>query len=316
MEHETILTPEARRAILLKQRRQNKIIEFLFILAVIAYPITNFLIFYLYKNATSILMAFQQYDADYKLQWVGLENFKIFFKGFGEPGNLYLVGLRNNLIAFLISLFLFRPMQFALSFFIYKKAPLGSTYRFAMMIPSILSSTLVSLMFLRFVNAIPLWMKTLGYKDFPKLLYDRRTRLFMTFFYEFWNGFGMSVIYYYNAMNRIDHEIVESAQLDGITYWTEFFTITFPMIFPTVTTFLITGITGLIGSEGPLYLFWQLEAPTDVYRFGYITLQYTLVQGKPAYPLVAAIGLLSMIIMTPLTLMLKNWLERIDPTKA
>ena len=80
MEHETILTPEARRAILLKQRRQNKIIEFLFILAVIAYPITNFLIFYLYKNATSILMAFQQYDADYKLQWVGLENFKIFFK--------------------------------------------------------------------------------------------------------------------------------------------------------------------------------------------------------------------------------------------
>lgn len=313
MKQEMTMMSTGNKEALLKQKRKNKTREFLFVLLVTAYPIINFLIFYLYKNISSILLAFQEYDIARNLSWVGFKNFKIFFQELFTPGNIYLIGLKNNLIAYAIDLLVFKPMQFALAFFIYKKATLGGTYRFVMMIPSIISSTVVALMFMRFINAIPLFMRTLGVNDFPKLLQDPRTRFPMTIFYDFWNGFGMVVIYYYNAMNRIDEEMIESAQLDGINYIKEFFYITFPMIFPTVTTFLITGFSGIIGGAGPLYLFWKLEAPTDVYRFGYILYRMTLDDGVVAYPLVSAIGLVTTSIMFPLTLLLRNFLERIDP---
>lgn len=313
MEQQIAMMSNENREMLLKQKRKNKTREFLFILLVTAFPMMNFIVFYLYKNASSIVLAFQEYDITHNLTWVGFQNFKVFFKDLFTPGNSYLIGLKNNVIAYLVSLLIFKPMQFALAFFIYKKATLGGTYRFVMMIPSIISSTVVALMFMRFINAIPLFMRTIGVNNFPKLLQDPRTRFGMTLFYDFWNGFGMTVIYYYNAMNRIDDEMIESAQLDGINYIKEFFFITFPMIFPTVTTFLITGFSSIIGGSGPLYLFWKLDAPTDVYRFGYILFRLTLKQGETAYPLVAAIGLVTTCVMFPLTLLLRNFLERIDP---
>ena len=313
MKQQITMVPGGTRQTLLKQKRKNKTRELIFILLVTAYPMINFLIFYLYKNASSVLVAFQEYDIAHNVSFAGFKNFEIFFKELFTPGNSYLIGLKNNLIAYAVSLLIFKPMQFALAFFIYKKATLGGTYRFVMMIPSIISSTVVALMFMRFINAMPLFMRTMGVDNFPKLLQDPRTRFGMTLFYDFWNGFGMVVIYYYNAMNRIDDEIIESAQLDGINYVKEFLYITFPMIFPTVTTFLITGFSGIIGGAGPLYLFWKLDAPTDVYRFGYILYRLTLKQGETAYPLVSAIGLVTTFIMFPLTLWLRNFLERVDP---
>ena len=299
--------------VLLRQKSRNKMIEYGFVLIMLAYPMVNFIVFYLYKNFSSILLAFQGYDANFQLNWVGLENFKIFFRDLFAPNSDYVIGLKNNLISYAVNLFIFIPMQFLLAFYIYKKAVLGGTYRFVMMIPSVISGTIVALMFNRFINAIPLFMRTLGVNDFPKLLEDPRTRFPMTLFYDFWNGFGMVIIYYYNAMNRIDKEMIESAQLDGIVYWKEFFYITFPMVYPTFTTFIITGFTGIIGGAGPLYLFWKLDAPSDTYRFGYILYKMTLKDGTAAYPLVSAIGLVSTCIMFPLTLLLRNVLERIDP---
>lgn len=313
MKHENTMTLDVNRAVLLRQKKMNKLRELLFILIVTAYPIINFLIFYLYKNISSILLAFQEYNIDHELSWIGFKNFEVFFTELFTPGNTYLIGLKNNLIAYAVDLLLFKPMQFALAFFIYKKAMLGGTYRFVMMIPSIISGTVVALMFSRFINAIPLFMRTLGVNDFPKLLQDPSTRFGMTLFYDFWNGFGMTVIYYYNAMNRIDDEMIESAQLDGINYVKEFIYISFPMIFPTVTTFLITGFSGLIGGSGPLYLFWKLDAPTDVYRFGYILYRMTLKDGDIAYPFVSAIGLVTTCVMFPLTMWLRRILERVDP---
>ena len=57
----TIASAENREA-LLRQKRKNKTREFLFILLVTAYPMINFIVFYLYKNMSSIALAFQEYD--------------------------------------------------------------------------------------------------------------------------------------------------------------------------------------------------------------------------------------------------------------
>ena len=99
MKQEMTMMSTGNKEALLKQKRKNKTREFLFVLLVTAYPIINFLIFYLYKNISSILLAFQEYDIARNLSWVGFKNFKIFFQELFTPGNIYLIGLKNNLIA-------------------------------------------------------------------------------------------------------------------------------------------------------------------------------------------------------------------------
>lgn len=45
-----------------KRFRNKKLREYLFIYGLLAYPLLNFIVFYVIKNANSVLMAFQNTD--------------------------------------------------------------------------------------------------------------------------------------------------------------------------------------------------------------------------------------------------------------
>lgn len=114
-------------------------------------------------------------------------------------------------------------------------------------------------------------------------------------------------------MNRVDKEIIESAQLDGITVWKEFWSILFPMIFNTWSMGVVIGFSSILTSNGPLYLFWEFNAPRDTIRLGYLTYRMTMVNGAVDYPRVAVINLMGTAIVYPLTMLLKRYLEKVDP---
>ena len=69
---------------------------------------------------------------------------------------------------------------------------------------------------------------------------------------------------YSNAMSGIPQEIVESAHLDGATGINEFWKITLPMVYPTLSTFLITGVAGLFTNQINLYSLYDVSAPAIV----------------------------------------------------
>ena len=168
-------------------------------------------------------------------------------------------------------------------------------------------------MFKRFMYALPTLMRNIGLENFPALMSDPKWTFFTTIYYGIWGGFAGAVIYYGNAMIGISDEIVESAQLDGITYLREMFSITIPMIMPTIATFQITNFAGILTEQGPLYLFWQYQAPRETYRWGYYIFQTTMKQGESRYPEVATIGLLSTLIWFPLTMIVKKLFDKLDP---
>ena len=185
------------------------------------------------------------------------------------------------------------------------------------MLPQIISGTLIGLMFVQVIDiAIPAFVQNLvGGERMISLLKNPDTALGTCIFYMIWVSFSTSLIVYPNAMSGINPEIFEAAQIDGISnMFQEMRYIILPLIYPTISTFLITGFAGILTNSGPLSLFWMYDAESEVYNMGY----YYFVkifghQSSPLdYPYLAAGGLCMTILIAPLTYLIKRVLEKFE----
>ena len=294
-------------------KKKAKAKEFAFLLCIVVYQIVNFVIFYVALNVNTVLLTFQNIDKKTgAVTWVGFENYKNVFLTFTQSGNDYWNALKGSFITYAVGWLTF-PVGLFMAFYVYKKAFGTKSFRFIVMLPNILSGMLTGLMFKRFMYALPQLMKGFGFENFPLLMSDPDWTFFTTIYYGIWSGFAGAVIYYGNAMNGINDEIVESAQLDGITYLQEMIFITIPMIMPTIATFQVTNFAGVLTEQGPLYLFWAYNAPRETYRWGYLIFQSTMKKGQSTYPEVATIGLLSTLLWFPLTMLVRKLFDKLDP---
>lgn len=296
---------------------KKKIREILFMLVLLIYPAINFAVFTVYLSLDSVLMAFQSIDKfTFEVSWVGFDNFVYLIKEFTGEGTEYALALKNNLIKYGIGILISYPLNFICGFWVYKKCFGSGTYRIITMLPSILSGFIVGLMFKQFAYNLPQIMKSVfSVENFPKLMTDPNWTFFTTVYYSFWGGVGTGIIYYSNAMNAINDELVESMLLEGCNWFQEFIYLTFPMIMPTFTTLFITGFSAILTDSGPLFLFWQYDAPRETYRLGYLMFQRTMKDGVTQYGIQTALKILITIIMFPLTMLVKNILDRLNPMK-
>ena len=93
-----------------------------FILLFLAVPVANFLVFWLYVNFDSILLAFQIPQSNGTIEW-GLDNFRRFFSEFSGENPVMLTALKNTMIFFFTNLFVVLPVSLLLCYFLYKKVP-------------------------------------------------------------------------------------------------------------------------------------------------------------------------------------------------
>lgn len=299
-----------------KLSKRKKDILFYFLLAVI--PITQFIIFYIVVNFNSILLAFKEYDTvTGETVWVGFDNF---IKVFDDLFNKYelLQSWSNSMIVYGIGIIVGVPFSLFFSYYIYKKFYLSKFFKFFLFLPSIISSIAMIIMFSYFAeDAYPDLMELLFAIE-PKpngLLSDTRTTLFAVIFYATFTGFGTSVIMYSSAMGNINESLPEAAKIDGASSFQEFFSITIPMIWPTLVTFLVVGVAGIFTNQIGLYAFFGGSADYSVYTFGYYLYRGTVEGTKASYPYLAAMGLVMTLFAVPLTYLLKFLLEHLGPKR-
>ncbi|MBR2169397.1 MAG: sugar ABC transporter permease, partial [Alistipes sp.] len=116
-------------------------------------------------------------------------------------------------------------------------------------------------------------------------------------------SFGSNTLIFTNAINAVDKEILESAMIDGANDRVQFFGIVMPLIWPTFTTYVVTGLTGMFTWSGALMTFYMYGAPPHIWGLGYyftVTIKNTGTMGFMNYPKVATAGLFVTIISTPL----------------
>lgn len=290
----------------------------LFVGSVLIYPLLCFLVFYVFVNANSIIMAFQKIDVYGNKTFYGIQNFKEYLlKMFGGSGSLVATSIKNSLLMYGINLIICLPLYILFSYMLYKKCFLHKTIRFIVMIPQVVSAFVICMLFKNFTGgALPDLMKSLGIKNFPNLLKDVKWMFPTSLFYMIWISFAGSLIVYPNAMKEIDSGITESAQIDGVeTMWQELRYIILPLIFPTLSTFLITGFAGIFLNCGPLIEFYLYEADTGIYNMGYYFVSKVMTGKKIEYPELAAGGLILTLVSAPLTYLVKFALDKLDPVE-
>lgn len=312
-----------------KSMKSGNVGAAVFAYTLIAYPMLQFLIFYVYVNFNSILLALQEFipeTATFEfLKGNIFGNFKDVIVDIIHDSTMkYCVS--NSLVAWAIGLIVGFPLNLTFAYVIYKKVPAHGFFQVVLFLPQILSSIVMSMMFSKFVtNAVPTIMQSIlsqeqifdmfGIEFFPDLLHHPDTIFGTMVFYSLWSGFGSQLILYSGAMSRIPDSIIEYGELEGITLMKEFWYVCIPMIWSTITIFLVTGVAGIFSNQLALYNFYGTDASISSRTLGYHFFIMVLSEESSYfdYPYASAAGLLFSLVATPITLLARHLLEKYGP---
>lgn len=294
--------------------------ETIFILAMLAIPFINFLVFWLWPNFRSITIAFEVPSID----GFTLFNFERFFKELFSDitGPKMWRMIDNSLILFVVSTFINLPLVLFLSYIMFKKVPGYKSFRVLFYLPAILGATVMTQIYKsllmtggpieQLLNMLNIPMSDMT--RFAGLLGSKETGMWMMVIYTLWTGVGVNMIMFTGAMNRVPQEIFESARMDGIGFFREFFDIILPLIWPTVTTMVVFSMVGIFSNSGLVLLLSPENEST--WNIGYYILSYTLnanntvrLEDTFCYP--AAIGLIFTMVNVPMVFGVKALCDRI-----
>ena len=314
-------------------RKQKRLI---FYILIVALPFLHFCIFYVYVRFNSIIMSIQKYtplnttgtgaaqSGGYMISYT-LDNFVVAFKTIIQ--NSYMI--KNSVLVIVLELLIGYSLGTIFSFYIYKKYTASMLFKLVLFLPNIISGLIFSLLFKMLVSEgyMAISVALTGTKPLLGLLENPHTQLGVLIFYYLWLSFGVKVLMFSSAMSGIDESLVESAHLDGAGIVQEFFKITIPMIWPTLSTFIVLSVASLMTTQMNLYTMFELYAPERAQTFGYyLYVQATAsdvyvqpgnsVAGIPilSYPQLSAIGLILTLVMLPITLLLRKGLNKFGPS--
>lgn len=302
-----------------KQKTQTleKTQERLFLIAVLAIPLTVFAVFYIGVNINCIVLAFKDYDLPNNRYVWESKAFSHFIEFFDMLKTQDFMGyaMRNSVIMFVVSLCFNLPFHIFNAYYVYKKRFLHLPFKVLLFLPSILSSVVSVTMFKYFlIYGLQEIYTLFKWGTAPQLLRSIKTGFATTMVYSAWIGFGGSLILFLGLMNRISPSIIEAASLDGVTPFKEFTKIILPLIFPTISIYVINLIAGFFSAQGSLYTFYGSSARPEFYTFGYYYFTNVLGEaGVARYPMAAASGILFTLVVAPITLIARWLLDKFFP---
>lgn len=299
-----------------KKIKRNKA-DLIFYTIIMAWPTLQFAAFYIGVNFNSILLAFQDIDIIANSYTWTTDHFVNAFHKMISPTLLTMA--KNSILAYLITVCTSIPLGLLFSYYIYKKLAGAGAFRVILFMPSIISSIILVSMFRFFTtDALPAMLHDFFKITITAPLDDQSARFGTVMFYNIWVGFGTSVLMYSNKMSTIDPSVSEAASIDGAKGITEFWYITLPMVFSTLSVFLITGMAGLFTNQINLFSFYGMAAPDTVQTFGYWLFREAKLAtngGLGGYSELAAVGLLLTCVSVPLTLGIRWAAEKFGPSE-
>ncbi len=295
----------------------------LFYWGILAFPILQFVIFYIGVNLNSFALAFQEFDYQNGFRFVGFKNlfvnFTEVFKQIGETAYLQ-NAFKNSLILFVCNIVIGLSLALLFSYYIYKKRTFSKFYRIILFLPYVISSITLVIIYKYFSEqAIPEIVLRLTGKEIDGLLSNPNTEFYAILFFTIFIGFGVQTLIYSGAMSGISPEIEEAAKIDGITPLKEFLLIDIPMIAPTISVFAVSSTALIFVNQMNLYSFYGPAAS----NYGIWTIGYYMYRGISSssttladYPYYAAFGLVMTMVTIPITLVIRKVLNKMDPNEG
>ena len=297
----------------LKKKKKKKIDagSNLFYAALMAFPVIQFLIFYVGVNFKSFGYAFMKQEkiSDMESVWrFTLENFTSWFSNSSKFSDL-LSTTGMSLVYYAATLFVSIPLAMLFSYYIFKKCLGAKLFRIFLFIPSIVPAAAFVLTYKIVLNDVTPAL----FNDITDLRFDNH-QFFYILFYNLYVSFGTSVLMYANKMFDISPEVIEAGELDGATGIKEFWYIVLPLTFSTLSVFLITGVATIFTNQYNLFLF-QADPEYRSLGFYMYVLAGSTVGHEQEIPNVAALGMILTAVAIPLTYIVKYCLEKFGPSE-
>lgn len=283
----------------------------LFIICCCALPVIQWLIFYVYANMSSFVMAFTNKDGV-----LSFDNFIRFWDELNNPVSDIRIAIKNTFLTFAISLVSF-PFKVLVSYFIYKKVPGAGIYRILFFLPSIIFGVAWAMIFRQMIGVegfIAEWVQDwLNLERPPELLSDSRFANTVVILHMLWLGFPGDLIIWGGTFTRIPNDVLESGKIDGVNWWQEFTMITIPMVWPTVALQMVLMFCGIFGATGSVFLLTKgMYGTMTISAWMYLQLlnqsgnQYT----SNAYNYMSAVGLVFTVIAIAISLGIRRWTDK------
>jgi raffinose/stachyose/melibiose transport system permease protein len=171
--------------------------------------------------------------------FVGLDNFRTLFL---DPrwSVSFWNALKNNVVFFLIHMALQNPIGIALAALLSVPTLRGRAfYRTAIFLPTMLSFVIVGFTWKLIIS--PLWgvtpsiLSAIGLRWlFGPWLGQESTALVTLSLISVWQYVGIPMMLIYAALLAIPDEVIEAAELDGVTGFSQFWKIKLPLILPAI----------------------------------------------------------------------------------
>ena len=304
----------------LHKKRKPSISRIIFIIAMVAWPLIQFIVFWAYVNVDTIIMSFQKLDYfSGKELFVGFDNFKWVWDALTDKVQPALRNsIINSLLLFLSNNFVLLPISIFFAYIMQKKLWGTKVFRIIFFLPNIISIVVLTMayrfMFDSTFGPINYFLKSIGLGSIIPAngwLGDKNTAFMMVLFYCLWAGIGYNVVLLSGSMNRVPQEIYEAARLDGAGVGRELVQIVVPMISGTITTLFVSGISVIF----TLFLQPMLLTNGGPYNGLSSTIAFFIVNTINSGDLyhAAATGLMFSIIGIPIIQFVKWGIEKLLP---
>jgi ABC-type sugar transport system permease subunit len=242
-----------------------------------------FALFQAWPIVKSLILAFYSTSGPENAVFVGPKNFTFLLQD-----SDFWVAVKNTVNFALWSLLLQLPLALGLAVLLSQPWIKGrNLFRLAFFSPQLVGSVFVGVLFS--VLLVPKdglainVLNGLSPEKFPldtKFLNDQSLVMPTLVLTGVWLYSGYHMIYYLAALQAVDKDLYEAAQMDGAAGWQQFRAVTLPGIKPVV---VFTLLTSTIGSfqlfELPYILLNQTSGPNNsgltvvmyLYRFGFVT---------------------------------------------
>ena len=294
----------------------------IFIIAMLAVPTIQFIVFWLLVNFGSFRLAFiDQYTEEFSL-----ENFSRFFRQWKkdiELGGALKYAIQNTLISMCITNFVNMPLVIFTSYILFKKFYGHTFFRVVFYLPALVGTLIMAMMQAYCLDATgPIVQigKALGIKwNFEVLqsgLLGNALSTRPTFFIIKLGISGATVLLITGALNRIPRDIFDCGKLEGIGIFREFYNIALPLIWSTIGIMWVMSFASGWGEYASTMLFTGGAYNTNT--VGYYLMNTTLnaTNGSENFNYPAAMGLLLTAFVAPLTIFLRWLAEKlVDPVE-
>ena len=298
----------------LKMKKRLNRYQTAFIIVGVFFPIFSFLVFWIPTNISSLLMSFKT-TLNGQVVY-NLDNFRMLIDEFKNPFSQINEALKNTLIFFFFGLLVSLPLCFSFAYFLYKKILGYKIFRYIFYLPSIISGVVLSsvVLFMAKTNG-PLaivWEKCFN-SPAPAFFWDSRYAIPSMLVYGLWSGFGSSLIFYTAAMIKIPESIMEYVKIDGANMFVELFRIVIPLVWPTLSIFILSNVVDIFTASGPILLFTQGKYKTYTLSF-WIYAKTVGISGQNL-EYASAVGLFFTLLASPIALFVKWLMDRIEPVE-